>query len=1429
MTSIYPAQCYGCARLDRSVRTSTGVVAAARCEAYPAGIPEDIGMFGADHRIALGGEKDGMLFAALDTDAGRDAFGWWQRTFDSGILVAAAGVVSSVQLTEALSILHELRQRLTGAARDELDGIIVDLLQAIPDTDAHMQGLHDQASHGRQRTGVLGNALGRLTGLRDKLDGADRDKLDEAIRMLQGLESGDVDDDDLLDPEPDEDEDEDEEEEEDDGPDMESASGDLTFTPYADGDMDVDWDDGMLRFSQQQAREVAAAVNEFINAPILPAPEFPGWPEGLGSEQEAKDWLNQWYQTPEWEARVATAREMTTGDGSFKVQRLNNGSTWVGDPESIEADDAAGYIQLDDPDQAREFARLLTQTADQAQAASVTTAAVTVRRPCLVAHLQGQHRQADHAGGNGPDLDFPAMSGREYDIEFGDVFDELKIAGPDVTVRVFGDGRAHLAADQDDGSVAVLTNSDLTADDFAELGDDLRSLSGGGGSGDILSAADLTFSREPGSDVEVSRSSDGTVLFHLSPREAQHTVRAFDAAAGALRALAALDDDAEQFDVDEVLTAAVSTMPAQLQAYWLTGEGAAKVRWCTPGSFRRARRLLLKEGVPAHMVDGTVANLYRKACGKNPGRHRGETALDDGLLDAQPGETTATPAVAGAEVLTAQPGELWHAVVHREGVSTGKRTWLPGSVEWREPPFAAHHEVISSAHGSNPVTVYIGNVTRVVRDGPAIHLWGDVDLGSDTGMEWARRLVNGYGGWPSFGPGSEAIEYDVVHAPAGPLEEPEQVLFRRYRMGETTFVSVPGQENTFVEALPALIDAMGAQNVTTAGAGDPSRSWFVEIPNLPPAEWFEEPESYPYGYAVTMLDDGHIFGLIAPHNEAHRTYARMGEKRTLASLGKVDFSRWARETIVEGGKRVLAGPLTMECMHAPKQGYGTLDRRNQYYEDSCSIFARVAVGNARNGEGHWLSGAAMPGVTAEQVLKFLACGVSGDWQPHPQKPGWVELVAVLAVPAEGWPKSKTGVPSPVTRIRETEHGAIMVASVVPTRFESESHVDLAAHLPDRHNQQDHAGGVGGRGRKAIPDGRVVGIPVYKPPDSLTAEEQSRAQKLVKADPQIFATVQDRFWPISNSGNLSAEDAAWLQSVFEREPAFVNRLAQTAQIEADIRRAAKKAGQTPAAFKKAVAARLREAFAGKPIAVRVRDDAALKDILEGGRFKTSFEGARRAPGLQADIKHRQLGEQVLGVDPSTPPEQRPVYGYVALNGIEPALSEGRKIPGIAQREGQEDVLSTYGKIQVVLKPEVRARTTATVGDSLDGIAWIRPTPVDNPGAESVPPSSLNRMGEPGWTRTQYVEAQIHGGLRAGDIAEVVFPSDPDAAMRKSLDAAGVPWRVLTAQDEPVTAAVGIGPLVTVDASVVYGIAAAAGVTAESRVRAEAARIEALLGR
>lgn len=80
----------------------------------------------------------------------------------------------------------------------------------------------------------------------------------------------------------------------------------------------------------------------------------------------------------------------------------------------------------------------------------------------------------------------------------------------------------------------------------------------------------------------------------------------------------AADTDGE-FDL---LGEFISRLPEQLQEYWTTGEGGAKIRWCTPGAFERGRRALRKYVRNADVLDGLVANLYHRACGRWPGEDK---------------------------------------------------------------------------------------------------------------------------------------------------------------------------------------------------------------------------------------------------------------------------------------------------------------------------------------------------------------------------------------------------------------------------------------------------------------------------------------------------------------------------------------------------------------------------------------------------------------------------------------------------------------------------------------------------------------------------------------------------------------------------------------------------------------------------------------
>jgi hypothetical protein len=66
----------------------------------------------------------------------------------------------------------------------------------------------------------------------------------------------------------------------------------------------------------------------------------------------------------------------------------------------------------------------------------------------------------------------------------------------------------------------------------------------------------------------------------------------------------------------------ISRLPEQLQEYWTSGEGGAKIRWCTPGAFERGRRALRKYVTNPDMLDGLVANLYHRACGRWPGEDK---------------------------------------------------------------------------------------------------------------------------------------------------------------------------------------------------------------------------------------------------------------------------------------------------------------------------------------------------------------------------------------------------------------------------------------------------------------------------------------------------------------------------------------------------------------------------------------------------------------------------------------------------------------------------------------------------------------------------------------------------------------------------------------------------------------------------------------
>lgn len=235
--------------------------------------------------------------------------------------------------------------------------------------------------------------------------------------------------------------------------------------------------------------------------------------------------------------------------------------------------------------------------------------------------------------------------------------------------------------------------------------------------------------------------------------------------------------------------------------------------------------------------------------------------------------------------------------------------------------------------------------------------------------------------------------------------------------------------------------------------------------------------------------------------------------------------------------------------------------------------------------------------------------------------------------------------------------------------------------------------------------------------------------------------------------------------------------------------------------------LDDLFRDKPIAIRTTQ-AALGHILESGRVKTQYE-TNRSKGLK-DFDTRMAYEEMLfdipkghkltADDDGIPVQERPVYGYVAVNGLLPSGLGSAEIG-----DPETDALGQYGQFQIVLKDSVKPRTTAMVGDSLNNQHQGAPSPVLDPDIKSFSPSvqpgdhelsrdysggvmtngirgdrSLEDYEDITFRSKNYAEAHVHGGVTLDDIEEILVPSKPGKALREKLDASGIPWRVFNYQ-------------------------------------------------
>lgn len=500
------------------------------------------------------------------------------------------------------------------------------------------------------------------------------------------------------------------------------------------------------------------------------------------------------------------------------------------------------------------------------------------------------------------------------------------------------------------------------------------------------------------------------------------------------------DDD----NAETVMTAAVSRMPRKLRKYWLSPEGSARVGgWGNPGSFTACQREMRKEGVDADKIDGLCANLYRAATGEDPGRKKEHSVMTAAAKDCGPGKHKMPDGTCMDDDEMPSYAE-WEGVLTLEGIESGDgRLFQFGSLDWAQLPLKLMYQPANI--GGHNGSVLVGQITHVMRDGNKIRGRGIIDLkarynGEEIGSEVFRLMSEEFLNGVSVDVDKvkdadvELVYGNLPGEPVGAFDKPRMTVFHRGRIRGATLVAFPAFVEASIHLTGDVLTASAIGEVLTMNDDDcgcdgqplTAASHTITIPDVPPAWWFNEPTDVEMKGALTITDEGRVFGRLAPAGVTHRSVKRQVPRN-------VDYSRFmGAETIVAGADggthRVVTGPITFNCGHASAepQVYGTLDNRIQHYDNSCSVFADIAIGEDKDGHV-WVAGAVKPYATGEQIQQAMSCRLSGDWQPHQDRQGVTEFVAALLVPVPGFATARKE-----ASVR-MEDGAL-VASVIPVEF-----------------------------------------------------------------------------------------------------------------------------------------------------------------------------------------------------------------------------------------------------------------------------------------------------------------------------------------------------------------------------------------------------------
>lgn len=409
--------------------------------------------------------------------------------------------------------------------------------------------------------------------------------------------------------------------------------------------------------------------------------------------------------------------------------------------------------------------------------------------------------------------------------------------------------------------------------------------------------------------------------------------------------------------------------------------------------------------------------------------------------------------------VTASAGrKMWEGVIAVEGNPTGDgRMMARGSLYWQDLPITLAWA--KEDQGEHLGAVTVGRVLEIWRDGDNIMARGDIDLGSDEGIELSR-LVEGDEDGPIMNgvsvdlddvdvelrlksemwqeseaeeePEADVSEDEDEVEPAEetetePTEEQPEEIAVAEEKDEEGRVKVYEEkvEDELMVITEARIRGLTAVRIPAFAEArifvtDESVEEMEEMPDeedeliassapvKPPSSWFENPNFGSSPSSDPRLVKDPNTGVVAcpvTVTEDGRLFGHIAPWKACHTAYAECVSppassasyQYFHTGVVDtsDGKQIPVGHMTMNTTHAGRK-LGAVDTAF-HYENTGMVVADVRAGEDQY--GIWVSGALRPHLTAEQVREFKSAPPSGDWR---RVGGSLELVAVLAVNAPGF-------------------------------------------------------------------------------------------------------------------------------------------------------------------------------------------------------------------------------------------------------------------------------------------------------------------------------------------------------------------------------------------------------------------------------------------